>query len=124
MSNPTAEQKAAIRAQLLASRAPKTRIVKINGIEVELRQQSLAILFDDTLNNSKMSALERSIRQFIEHAYYPGTDERIFEVTDVAVIKSWPFDTDWIEVQKAIAELSGIRTDDVEAAEKDLTENP
>ena len=118
----TPEQKAALRAQALGSRKVKSKIVTINGVEVELRQQSLAKILAPA--NDKLSQIDRAVLNFIDHAYYPGTDERIFEPTDLDVIKSWPFDKEWIDVQTSIAELSGIRVSDVDEAEKDLTERP
>lgn len=118
----TPEQKAAFRAQALGSRKVKSKIVMINGVEVELRQQSLAKILSPA--NDKLSQIDRAVLSFIDHAYFPGTDERIFAPTDLDVIKSWPFDKEWIDIQTSIAELSGIRVSDVEDAEKDLTERP
>lgn len=124
MSQPlTPESKSDIRGKLLSARSRETRIVKFNGVEIELKQQSLQKILG-VANNDKLTPLDRSILSFIDHAYYVGTDERIFDATDVDVIKSLPFGRDWMDVQKAINDLSGFGEEVVAEAEKEIATNP
>lgn len=119
----TPEQKSAIRGALLQTRKIESRRITLNGIEIELRQQSLDKILGN-MGQKEVPLLEQTIRSFIDHAYYPDTDERIFTHHDIEAIKLWPFSKEWLSVQKAINELSGMLETDVDAAEKDITENP
>lgn len=108
-----------IRATVLGKRQePKYEVVSLFGTDIELRQPA----FGDMLDAREIGDTKtRTIELIIQYAYVPGTDERIFEDTDRDVILDWPFGEDLVEVQSAIARLSGI---DIEALEEKLTHDP
>jgi hypothetical protein len=108
----------ALRAKLLGKHKSKTKIVKLFGQEVEIRQPTLnSILSSQQTEDIRI----RTVDMIIQYAYVPGTDELVFEKTDRDVILGWPFGEDIVELQNAIAEMTGV---DVEAAEEELQLDP
>ena len=108
-----------LRAKLLGQ-APKPQIktMSLFGQEIELRQPTLGAILDaQGIDDDKI----RTVTLIIEYAYVPGTDERIFEEADTNVILSWPFGEELVEIQVAIAGLTGV---DISAAEEKLKDNP
>ncbi|MEE8599296.1 MAG: hypothetical protein V3S69_07320 [Dehalococcoidales bacterium] len=108
-----------MRAKLLGDKhLAKTTLVTLFGVELELRQPTLgAILASREVGDVKV----RTTDVFINYAYVPGTDERVFEDTDRDLILNWPFTEELVQVQEAIADLTGI---DLGAAEEDLEIDP
>ena len=95
-----------------------TKLVSLFGVEIELRQPTLATILD---SRDEGDEKKRITEVFIKYSYVPGTDELIFEDTDSEIILNWPFGEDLIEVQKTIAELTGV---DLGEIEEELKENP
>jgi len=112
-------QRDALRSKLLGN-APKaeTKIVKLFGQDVELRQPTLASILEaqDTEDIKK-----RSVDMIVRYAYVPGTNERIFEDSDAAVILEWPFNRDLVSMQKAIGDLTGV---DISETEVKIKKDP
>lgn len=113
-----------LRAQALKSQDVKKVLVTFNGAEIELRQVSLRVTLASRPNEDKMSAAERSVRTFIDHAFIPGTDVKVFEDADVQTLMNMPFNKEWVDIQGKILELSGIKQADVDATEKELANDP
>ena len=109
----------AIRDQLLGhAPKPKTKIMTLFGVDIELRQPTLGgILESQELESGKA----RATSMIIGYAYVPGTHELIFEDADNDMILNWPFDDDLTQIQLAIAELTGV---DIAEAEEVLRGNP
>lgn len=108
-----------MRAQLLGN-VPrgKSELVTLFGVEVEFRQPTLGAI----LNASKeVDETSRTLDMFINYAYVPGTNEKVFEDTDKEVILGWPFGEDLQEVQKAVLRLTGV---DLAEAEEELQADP
>ena len=107
----------------LLGHAPKPRRTPITlfGQEIELQQPTLrAILEAQNIDDMKL----RSTGMIIEYAYVPGTNERIFEPADREMILNWPFNNELVELQMAIAELTGISAEDVQNQEAELKTDP
>jgi len=109
----------AIRAALLGKRhEPKSKIINIWGIDLELRQASLSTMLDAQVSeDTKVNAVNMIIR----YSYVPGTDELVFEDTDRDEILSWPFGEELQLLQDTVMELTGV---DIDGAEEELKENP
>lgn len=106
-----------IRAALIGKKHPgKTKRVKLFGVEVELHQPTLATILSA---REEDDARIRTTDVYIKYAYVPGTDELVFEDTDRDTILEWPFNEDMIELQNAIAELTGVDLSDIEAEIKE-----
>jgi len=108
-----------LRAQLLGN-APKPARTALSlfGADIELMQPTLRAILDvQDIEDTK----ERSTDMIIRYACVPGTDERIFESADKDMILSWPFTNELVDLQMAIAKLTGV---DVEEAEKVLKGAP
>lgn len=112
-----------IRAELIGKKHKgKTKLVTLFGVEIELRQPTLATILDARDIESER---DRTASVFINYAYVPGTDERVFEDTDKESILNWPFAEELIAVQEAIGELTGVDLKEIEAELKaDPLEEP
>lgn len=108
-----------LRAALIGKKhAGRTEIVTLFGCEVELRQPTLKTILEAREEDDEK---KRTTDVFINYAYVPGTDERIFEDTDRQRILEWPFSDDLIEVQMTIARLTGV---DLATAEAEIKGDP
>ena len=87
----------------------KTEAITIYGIDIELRQPTLGAILDA---QDEADTKARSADMIIRFACVPGTDERVFEDTDRAMILNWPFGDDMMKLQTAITKLSGVNIDD------------
>lgn len=107
-----------LRSKLLSSHKPKSEMVEVFGVEVELRQPTLEAILGarDTAD-----AKQRTVDMIIQYAYVPGTDEQVFEPADRDQILRWPFGEDMLKVQQAITRLTGV---DVSEAEKEIQTDP
>jgi hypothetical protein len=97
---------------------PMRKEVSLFGQTIELQQPTLrAILDAQNITDNK----ERSIDMIIQYAYVPGTNDHIFEAGDKEMILQWPFTRELLDIQLAIAELTGV---DVGEAEEVLKGSP
>jgi len=109
-----------LRQALLSSKVKerKSEIVTLFGMEVEVKQQSIAEMMNVTDNaDGAVTAAQMVIR----FCYVPGTDERIFEEGDIPTIQEWPFGEDVVKLQQVITKLQGIN---IEVAKEDLKKDP
>ena len=127
MSNANANAKQtdarnALRSQLLGNKhKANSREIQLFGQTIELRQPS----FGDIMDAREMdNAKTRVAHMIINYSYVPDTNERLFEDSDVDTILAWPFGNDLLEIQSAIAELSGIDIGEAEEAEEGLRTDP
>ncbi len=97
---------------------PKSMLIELFGVEVELRQPNLGAILK---TRDATDDVSRAIDMIIEYAYVPGTDDHVFEDTDVAVIKKWPFGEDLARLNGAIADLTGV---DIDTAAEELRDDP
>lgn len=99
-----------IRANLLKSRPQEKRIVRFFEEDIEIRQPTLDDIIkaayatsadDDTSKVAVISIL-------VKYSYIPGTDERVFDETDVDVLKQLPFGPDFARLMQAYQELTDV----------------
>ena len=108
-----------LRANLIGLKhKPKREIVTLFGCKVELRQPTLAAILNAREEESEQ---KRTTDVFLNYAFVPGTDEKVFEEGDRDVILNWPFTEELVEVQMVIARLTGI---DLGIAEEELKADP
>ena len=105
-----------IRKAIIGDRhEPKKELVMLFGMEIELRQPTLASILASREEDDEQ---RRITDVFINYAYVPGTDEHVFEDGDRDVILNWPFTEELVEVQLVIAKLTGVDLGDAEEAIK------
>ncbi len=97
----------------------KSKIIDLFGTDIEIRQPTVGEI---SALAKQASADEGSVGlalALIAYAYVPDTNEKIFEDTDKDGILSFPADR-WVDdLNKAIAEMTGV---DLEEARKNLKE--
>lgn len=97
---------------------PKRKLITLFGSDIELQQPTLrAILDAQKVQDDKA----RSVDMIIGYTYVPGTNEKVFEPADSEVILNWPFDKELLDLQLAVAELTGV---DIQTAEQELKDDP
>ncbi len=103
-----------LRAALVGkTHQPERQMVTLFGQEVELQQPTLASILGA---REDLDEKTRVADVFINYAYVPGTNERVFEEGDRDTILNWPFGEELIEVQRVIAKLTGVDIADAEEA--------
>lgn len=78
--------------------------VQFAGIKMELRQPSVGAIIGREKTDSKAFMTQ----MLIDYCYVPGTNDRVFEETDQDSLMAVPFNADWVNLQKAIDELSDL----------------
>lgn len=106
--------KDAMRAKIFSAQSMdrKTVVVPFYGADIELRQPSVGEiekLFDK--ETGKMSF----VNMLIDHAYVPGTSEKVFTFADHDQLKDLPFNEDMSKVAETISKLTNVN---IKAAEK------
>lgn len=102
----------ALRGKLLGDRHLAEREpITIFGVDIELRQPSFGSILDA---RDEASEKQRIADMIVKYAYVPGTDEQLFEVTDIDTILNWPFGDDLLRLNTAIIKLTGIELVDAE----------
>jgi hypothetical protein len=118
-----------IRDHILGSGAakPKSELIDLFGMQVEIRQPSLKAMMEAREiedNNQRIATM------IVYYTYVPGTDDRVFEDSDIPEILSWPFGADLTRLNAAITKLTGIDVSvkqegvDVTAAVAELRKDP
>lgn len=109
-----------IRTAILDSK-PQSRLIKVFGQEVEIRQSSIKDVLGSYGNEdpAKIDRAEAFAKLLVTHCYVPGTKERVFTEEDVDVLKTLPFGKELNDIQGAVNDLMGI---DVQAALKNSGE--
>jgi hypothetical protein len=94
-----------LRAKVLATRTPTTKIIKFFGENIEIRQPNLAAILEARDSTERESAL---INILMMYAYVPGTDEKIFEEADKDSLLALPFGGDFVALTEAMQELTNV----------------
>lgn len=119
MNDQVASARDSLRAALLSSKnyKPKSVIVKLFGMDVEVKQQTIEEMM-------KLQAMEgdspdtAAARMIVRFCYVPGTNERLFEEGDIPTIQQWPFGEDVVRLQQVVAKLQGINVEEAKAEVK------
>lgn len=91
-----------IRAKILGV-SRKSKVVEVDGIQIEVRQPSVGEMMSLTASDDKKQDL--MIHSIVENCYVPGTNERVFDETDIDGLRAMPFGDSWLLLTKALDEL-------------------
>ncbi len=108
-----------IRAALLG-KTPEAKVVSITafGITMDLRQPRFGDIMDA---REEPNPAKRAADLIAQYACVPGTNELIFEDSDIEMMLRWPFGEELVELQNAIAKLTGL---DITGAEDEIKADP
>lgn len=112
------EVRDALRAKLLQTRKPSSKVFTFFGEKLELRQMTVA---DVMKTNPDENEQHRLIGILIQYAYVPDTDEKVFEEGDSDVLLSQPFGQDFVNLSEALSELTSVN---FTAQKPDSEKNP
>lgn len=89
----------------------KTRSLTVNvaGVDIEVRQPSVK----DVMSGATKQGTDNSniiVKVLIDQCFIPGTDEKVFEETDMDALMATPFGKDWQLLNDAINKLSDLST--------------
>lgn len=99
---------------ILLGKTPKAKSVEIEvyGVKLSLKQPR----FGDIMTaREEQNPAKRAVELITQYAYVPGTEDRVFEDSDMEMILRWPFGEDLVRLQNAIAELTGLNIEEEEA---------
>ena len=102
---PEASQRDLLRAQILASKTPKSKVITFFGGQIEIRQPKLSDILEARAETDQNA---RVINILLMYAYVPGTSQKVFEEGDKAALLEMPFGGDFIAVTDALEELSSV----------------
>ncbi len=100
-----------LRAKLFKKHKPRTALVDIYGAVVELHQPTIGEVLDIKEEQDPKKAMMQVLTQY---CCVPGTDEIVFEDTDVDMIMKWPMDTWFTNLHAAFEKLTDISLPDKE----------
>ncbi len=101
----TTSNRDSIRSKILSSKKLNSKIINFFGAEVEIRQPDLGKVIEMREVQGNESVL---INSLIEQVFVPGTNEKVFEDADIETLKTLPFGADFVNLSKALEELSEI----------------
>jgi len=94
----------ALRAELLKTRPPTSKLITFFGQQIEIKQLTLEAVLDVGANPDQRGL----INVLLQYAYVPGTNEKIFEEGDIDSLKQLPFGGDFVALTDAITELTSL----------------
>lgn len=94
-----------LRSKILATKTPKSKIIDFMGEKIEIRQPTLKDIVEAQESGAGKNAI---ITALVSYAYIPGTNEKLFETEDTESLMELPFGKDFMNVSKAIEELSEV----------------
>jgi hypothetical protein len=95
----------AIREQIVNSPKgkPASKIVTFLGADIELRSPTLASILEQPQSESE--GRTAVVKQLIDNAYVPGTDELIFEESDMEMLLGLAYSDDLAKVFTTMTEF-------------------
>lgn len=94
-----------IRAKILSTKQPKSKIIQFFGATIEIKQPVL----DDIMKaRDDEEQTARVVNILLMYAYVPGTSEKVFESGDKDSLLQMPFGGDFIAVTDALEELTKV----------------
>ncbi len=94
-----------IRSAVLAEQKPRSKNIVFFGQEIEIRQPTLKAILDAQQEDNRQIGVASML---INYAYVPGTDEKVFEDTDADQLLMLPFGENFVQVTKALEDLSDV----------------
>lgn len=100
-----ASTKESIRATIFGLK-PLSKVVNIGSVDIEVRQPSVGdFLAAGSVGDRKAMMMQ----MLVEYCYVPGTNEKVFEETDVESLASIPAGLAWMDLTQAIDDLTETR---------------
>jgi hypothetical protein len=97
-----------IRKAVLNSK-PKSKVVKVFGQDVEIRQATVGELLKESgPNDTQISRADAFAHLLIRFCFVPGTNERVFEEADIESLKDIPLGEELTAMQNAVNDLMGL----------------
>lgn len=118
MTTPTKKTKGDLRAQIFSAQSMDKKAIPLSfyGADIEIRQPSVGeiekLIDKDTQRISFVQVL-------IDHAYVPGSPDKVFDQADYDQLRDLPYTGDMSKVADAVTQLTNVK---VKAAEKNLDE--
>lgn len=102
-----------IRASIFsaANRKRKTRVVPLFGTEVEIKQPTVAEMKELSGGEGEIEDLAL-VSMIINFSFVPGTDIKVFDISDYDMLASMPLDGDMTNIVKIVQELTSISVED------------
>lgn len=102
--------------------AAKSRSMTIDffGTNIELRQPKMGDVLAMRRGESNLDAAQMML---VHYAYIPGTDEKVFEETDIDSLDQLPFGEDMTRFSEAVADLMGQGGKELEVQIADATKS-
>lgn len=104
-----------IRAKIFAAKPKSEAVEDFFGTTIEIRQPSLKV----ALQQRNAAEEDRMYAMLTDYAFVPGTNEKVFEETDIDSMRELPFGPDFNRLMDKINKLLGVDPKVVEAAIKD-----
>jgi len=101
-----------IRSAIFSSSNFDTKIIEMFGMEVEVRQPSVGQLM--SLTDGSDTSRNAAVNAMIEFCYVPGTNDKVFEVTDYDSLLGLPMGPWFVAFQEVWAELASIDVGEAE----------
>lgn len=102
------------RQTIFADSKPKTAKVTFRGVDLELRQPSVTEFLNAQSNpeGEERSASKATIRMIVQFAYLEGTNDRVFEPSDVGVLEEMPMSGEFFRLIQAMNDLLDIKVEE------------
>lgn len=95
----------ALRSTIFSTKTPQSKVISFMGTQIEIRQPTLGAVAHAQEAGAGKNAIAFAL---ISYAYIPGTDEKVFDPEDLDALLSLPFGADFLDVAKAVEELSKV----------------
>ncbi len=99
------EGAAAVRQAIIDAAKPESEQIEFFGQMIELRQPTMRAILELQDLPDKVEAASQMV---INYAFVPGTNEKVFESTDLDTIAGMPFGKDMQRLNDAIQKLTDI----------------
>lgn len=111
--------KSDIRSAIFSSSSFKKKTIEYNGVEIEVRQPSIAVrneitdrCFESLGEARKFNTHTYQVSMIIELCYVPGTNEKIFEKTDFEAISNCATNSYADDLLNAIQDFAEVNIQD------------
>ncbi len=107
-----------IRDAIFAAK-PKSEVITFFGVKVEVRQPDLGAI----LEKREQGQQDQTFGMLLDYTFVPGTQDRVFDATDVDSIRLLPFGEDMQVFSRTVNNLLGLDIKALEAEMNDATKS-
>ena len=102
------------REAIFANSKPKVVETTFKGVAIELRQPSVVSFLgsQDNASGEERSSAKMTIQMVVNNAYLLGTDEKVFEPTDVDTLLGMPMSGEMLQLIQKMSELLDIKVEE------------